>query len=65
LVKDRLELTGMRWERQGAQSMLHLRAIYLNGEWDQFVKYRIEQEQAALYGPSTPYEKVGGYAQAI
>jgi hypothetical protein len=65
LVKDRLELTGMRWERQGAQSMLHLRAIYLNGEWDQFVKYRIEQEQAALYGSSTPYEKVGGYAQAI
>jgi hypothetical protein len=44
LVKDRLELTGMRWERKGAQSMLHLRAIYLNGEWDQFVNYRIEKQ---------------------
>jgi hypothetical protein len=65
LVKDRLELTGMRWERKGAQSMLHLRAIYLNGEWDQFVNYRIEKEQAALYGPGTAYEKVGDYAQAI
>jgi hypothetical protein len=65
LVKDRLELTGMRWERKGAQSMLHLRAIYLNGEWDQFVNYRIEKEQAALYGPGTAYEKAGDYAQAI
>jgi hypothetical protein len=65
LVKDRLELTGMRWERTGAQSMLHLRAIYLNGEWDAFVNYRIEREQAALYGPGTAHEKVGGYAQAI
>ena len=65
LVKDRLELTGMRWERKGAQSMLHLRAIYLNGEWDQFVNYRIKNEQAALYGPGTAYEKVVDYAQAI
>lgn len=64
LVKDRLELTGMRWERTGAQSMLHLRAIYLNGEWDQFVNYRIEKEQAALYGAGTAYERVGAYAQA-
>ena len=64
LVKDRLELTGMRWERKGAQSMLHLRAIYLNGEWDAFVNYRIEKEQAALYGPGTVHEKVGDYAQA-
>ena len=65
LVKDRLELTGMRWERKGAQSMLHLRAIYLNGEWDTFVNYRIEKEQATLYGPGTVYEKAGCYAQAV
>jgi hypothetical protein len=64
LVKDRLELTGMRWERKGAQSMLHLRAIYLNCEWDQFVNYRIAKEQAALYGPGTVYRKVRDYAQA-
>ena len=54
----------MRWERKGAQSMLHLRAIYLNREWDQFVNYRIEKEQAALYGSGTVYCKVGNYAQA-
>jgi hypothetical protein len=49
VVKDRLEQTGMRWTAAGAQAMLHLRAIYLNGHWNQFVKYRIENEQATLY----------------
>lgn len=64
LVKDRLELTGMRWERKGAQSMLHLRALYLNGEWEQFVDYRIQKEQAALYGAGTLNEKFSEHAQA-
>jgi hypothetical protein len=50
LVKDRLEQTGMRWTVAGAQAMLHVRALYLNDQWDDFVEYRIEQEQAALYG---------------
>lgn len=58
LVKDRLELTGMRWEREGAQSMLHLRAIYLNREWNQFVNDRIQAEQAALYGQGTVCSQV-------
>jgi hypothetical protein len=52
LVKDRMEGTGMRWTLDGAQAMLHLRAIYLNGRWDEFVEYRIENEQNALYGRS-------------
>jgi hypothetical protein len=50
VVKDRMELTGMRWTEAGAQSMLHPRAIYLNGDWDAYLKYHIEREQAALYG---------------
>jgi hypothetical protein len=50
LVKDRLERTGMRWSLAGAQAMLHLRALYLNGDWSAFVEHRIEQEQTALYG---------------
>jgi len=52
-VKDRMEQAGMRWELEGAQAMLSLRAIYLNGQWDDFVAYRIEQEQALLYGKET------------
>jgi hypothetical protein len=49
VVKDRLEQTGMRWTVNGAQAMLHLRIVYLNGDWNEFVNYRIENEQAALY----------------
>jgi hypothetical protein len=49
-VKDRMEGAGMRWELEGAQAMLSLRAIYLNGQWDDFIAYRIAKEQVSLYG---------------
>jgi hypothetical protein len=29
--------------------MLKTRALYLNGEWDDFVEYRIQREQETLY----------------
>lgn len=49
LVKDRLEQTGMRWTVEGAQAMLHVRALYLNDQWSEFLEYRVEQEQTRLY----------------
>lgn len=49
LVKDRLEQSGMRWTVSGAQAVLHLRSVYLNGDWSAFVAHRIEQEQTQLY----------------
>ena len=49
LVKDRLELTGMRWTVTGAQAMLHQRAIYLNGDWEDYMSYYIQTEQTTLY----------------
>lgn len=49
LVKDRLEQTGMRWTVPGAQAMLHVRALYLNDQWEEFLEFRVEQEQARLY----------------
>jgi hypothetical protein len=48
-VKDRMELAGMRWEIEGAQAMLSLRAVYLNGQWDTFIEHRIQCEQETLY----------------
>lgn len=48
-VKDRMELSGMRWEIEGAQAMLSLRALYLNDQWDDFVEHRIQAEQEELY----------------
>jgi hypothetical protein len=49
LVKDRMELTGMRWRVPGAQAMLNLRAVYINGDWDDFQQHRIAQERRRLY----------------
>ncbi len=49
LVKDRMERTGMRWRIPGAQAMLNLRAVYLNGDWDAFQKHRIIEERRRLY----------------
>lgn len=49
LVRDRMEQTGMRWNVQGAQAMLNTRSVYLNLQWDEFIEYRIETEQNALY----------------
>ena len=53
LVKDRMEGTGMRWRVAGAQSMLNLRAVLLNDDWDCFQQYRIELNCQKLY----PYQK--------
>ena len=49
VVRDRMEQTGMRWTQFGAQSMLHLRAIYLNGDWSEYLEHHIQTEQATLY----------------
>jgi len=49
LVKDRMELTGMRWRTEGAQAMLSLRAAYLNGDWDEFQQARRSKERDKLY----------------
>jgi len=49
LVKDRMELTGMRWRVEGAQAMLNLRAVHLNDQWDDFNRHRINEEQRRLY----------------
>lgn len=54
LVKDRMEGTGMRWQTNGAQSMLDLRAIFLNGDWKDFQEHRIEQNVINLY----PYREM-------
>jgi len=49
LVKDRMEQTGMRWTVEGAQAMLHVRALYLNDQWDEFLEFRVKREHARLY----------------
>lgn len=54
LVKDRFEQAGMRWSFKGAKEMLKLRAVYLNGDWENFHRFRREQAHIKRYGTSHP-----------
>ena len=49
-VKDRFELSGMRWLQTGAENLLRLRAVAENDDWDAYYTYRREQRQLRLYG---------------
>lgn len=49
LVKDRMEGPGMRWTVDGAQAILDLRAVRMNGDWEEFWEYRVRKERERLY----------------
>lgn len=53
-VKDRCELSGMRWNQTGAENLLRLRAVAENGDWDAYHNYRKQQRHIRLYGSSAP-----------
>jgi hypothetical protein len=50
LVKDRMELSGMRWTIPGAGALLALRAVNENGDWDDFHAFRRARRHRELYG---------------
>ena len=50
LVKDRMELSGMRWTISGAGALLALRAVNENDDWEAFHEYRRKQRHKELYG---------------
>jgi hypothetical protein len=54
LVKDRMERAGMHWTPDGAQAMLQVRSIYVNGDWESYQSFRIEQERKRLY----PFQEI-------
>ena len=56
LINDRLELTGMRWTVQGAESVIRLRAVYVNKDWKDFWRFRRKSEKDRLYGISFKQE---------
>jgi hypothetical protein len=63
LVKDRMERAGMHWTPAGAQAMLDVRSVYINGDWDQYQTYRIDCENRLLY-PHRHLVAEHHYAQA-
>jgi len=63
LVKDRMEQSGMRWRKAGAQAVLDLRAVRLNGHWARYWQFHRQQQHQRLYGTSAPVpERAEGQA---
>lgn len=48
-VKDRCELSGMRWSPTGAEQLLRLRAIAENDDWDAYHAFRKRKRHERLY----------------
>ena len=44
-----MERTGMRWVMSGAEAMLNLRCITLNGDWQAFMSFHIDKVQQQRY----------------
>lgn len=54
VVKDRMELSGMRWTVAGADALLALRTVHENGDWDEFHAFRRAHGHEQLYGAPLP-----------
>jgi hypothetical protein len=63
-VKDRCELSGMRWTQTGVENLLRLRAVAENGDWDEYHQFRKRQRHTRLYGQPYP-EQIPLEMQAI
>ena len=53
LVKDRMEQSGMRWTKSGAQAILELRAVRINDDWDAYQHFRRQCQHLRLYGSNS------------
>lgn len=54
LVKDRCEGSGMRWTVSGAEQVLGLRAVEVNGDWQGYHRHRRKVRHERLYGGVAP-----------
>jgi hypothetical protein len=48
VVAERLDCSGMRWSPEGAEPVLQLRCIELNGDWDQFIQWTMAKSSKEL-----------------
>ncbi len=54
LVKDRCEGTGMRWTKSGAEALLGLRSVYVNGDWEAYHVFHRQRAYRRRYGGAAP-----------
>ena len=59
LVKDRMEQSGMRWTKAGAQAVLDLRAVRLNGHWEAYWQFHRHQQHHRVVWPPHSCAGVG------
>lgn len=57
-VKDRCELSGMRWHQKGVENLFRLRAVAENDDWDEYHVYRRQQRHHRLYKTATQPQTV-------
>ena len=55
LIGDRMDRTGMRWTEPGAQAMLDLRSVHINGQMADFHEHRLKREQERIYGTASRF----------
>lgn len=49
LVADRMDITGARWSVDGAEAVLKLRAIRVNGDFDAYWRYHLDRERERVH----------------
>ena len=57
-VKDRCELSGMRWHQKGVENLLRLRAVAENDDWDDYHSWRKQQRHRRLYQTPAPPQTI-------
>jgi hypothetical protein len=50
IVKDRMDITGARWSLGGAEAILRLRALISTGDFDDYWRFHLRQEQKRIHG---------------
>jgi hypothetical protein len=58
LVKDRLDLTGSRWGLEGAESILKLRALRSNGDFTEYWRFHLDNEQHRVHEARYANERI-------
>jgi len=58
LIKDRMDITGARWSLLGAESVLRLRALHSNGDFDEYWRFHEQQEYQRNHAARYAEQKV-------
>jgi hypothetical protein len=64
LVKDRMERTGARWTLHGAEAVLRLRALWTNGDFEEYWTFHLDREYERNYASRLDAVSQAGHAQS-